>query len=127
MSVCWVEEVNITTGSMSAEQGNAAGAAITVTTKSGTNSFKGSAFEQHTNSALNAGNFSFAGVETEPQDITRNTFGGTTGGPILRNRLFFFGSYEGYSSETERFAFYSVPDAALRAGKPRCGDLGSRP
>jgi hypothetical protein len=111
-----IETVNIATSSMSAEQGNAAGAAITVTTKSGTNTFKGSAFEQHTNQALNAGEFSFAAVETQAQDITRNTFGGTTGGPILRNRLFFFGSYEGYYSHRESTNFFDVPDERARNG-----------
>jgi hypothetical protein len=111
-----IETVNIATSSMSAEQGNAAGAAVTVTTKSGTNSFKGSAFEQHTNSALNADSFSFAGTPTPPEDITRNTFGGTTGGPIQRNRLFFFGSYEGYYSHRESTAFFRVPDERARNG-----------
>ena len=111
-----IETVNIATSSMSAEQGNAAGAAVTVTTKSGTNSYKGSAFEQHTNQALNADSFSFAGVPTPPQDITRNTFGGTTGGPILRNRLFFFGSYEGYYSHRESTNFFDVPDERARNG-----------
>ncbi len=111
-----IETVNIATSSMSAEQGNAAGAAITVTTKSGTNTFKGSAFEQHTNSALNADSFSFAGTPTPPEDITRNTFGGTTGGPIVRNRLFFFGSYEGYYSHRESTNFFRVPDERARQG-----------
>ena len=111
-----IETVNIATSSMSAEQGNAAGAAVTVTTKSGTNTFKGSAFEQHTNSALNADSFSFAGTPTPPEDITRNTFGGTTGGPILRNRLFFFGSYEGYYSHRESTNFFRVPDERARNG-----------
>ncbi len=111
-----IETVNVSTSSMSAEQGNAAGAAVTVTTKSGTNTLKGSAFEIHTNSALNAGPFSFAAVETQPEEITRNTFGGTTGGPILRNRLFFFGSYEGYYSDRESTANFRVPDERARLG-----------
>ncbi len=111
-----IETVNISTGSMSAEQGNVAGAALTVTTKSGTNTFKGSAFEQHTNSSLNADSFSFAGTPTPAEDITRNTFGGTTGGPIKRNRLFFFGSYEGYYSHREATTFFRVPDERARNG-----------
>ena len=111
-----IETVNIATSSMSAEQGNAAGAAITVTTKSGTNSFKGSAFELHTNSRLNADRFNFSGTLTPAADITRNTFGGTTGGPILRNRLFFFGSYEGYYSHRESTTFFRVPDERARNG-----------
>jgi hypothetical protein len=101
---------------MSAEQGNVAGAAVTVTTKSGTNTFKGSAFEQHTNKSLNADSFSFAGTPTPPEDVARNIFGGTTGGPIIRNRLFFFGSYEGYYSHRAATGFYRVPDERARNG-----------
>jgi hypothetical protein len=111
-----IETVNVATGSMSAEQGNVAGAAVTVTTKSGTNAFKGSAFEMHTNKSLNASDFSFAGTPTPPDAVTRNIFGGTAGGPIVRNRLFFFGSYEGYYSHFEETDFYRVPDERARNG-----------
>ncbi len=111
-----IETVNVATGSMSAEQGNVAGAAVTVTTKSGTNTFKGSAFEIHTNQALNADTFNFSGTPTPPEDVARNIFGGTTGGPIRRNKLFFFGSYEGYYSHRAATGFYRVPDERARAG-----------
>jgi outer membrane receptor protein involved in Fe transport len=112
-----VETVTVTTGSMDAEQGMAAGAAITVTTKSGTNTFKGSAFEFFNNEKLNANPFYFGrGAVPAKLPVERQTFGGTLGGPIVKNRLFFFGSYEGYRSKTNRYVFYSVPDAALRNG-----------
>ncbi len=112
-----IESVNITTGSMDAEEGMAAGAAITVITKSGTNTFRGSAFEFFNNEKLNAKPYYFGrGAVPQKLPIERQTFGGTFGGPIRRNQLFFFGSYEGYRSKQDLFAFFSVPNAALRNG-----------
>ncbi|MPZ18190.1 MAG: hypothetical protein GEV06_09795, partial [Luteitalea sp.] len=102
---------------MDAEEGMTAGVAITVTTKSGTNNFKGSAFEFFNNESLNATPYYFGrGEAPEKLPIERQTFGGTLGGPIRRDRLFFFGSYEGYISRLEEFEFYDVPDPALRNG-----------
>lgn len=112
-----IETVSITTGSMSAEQGMAAGAAITVVTKSGTNTFRASAFEFFNNEKLNAAPYYFGrGALPAKLPIERQIFGGTLGGPIKRNSVFFFGSYEGYLSRLEQYAFFSVPDAALREG-----------
>jgi Carboxypeptidase regulatory-like domain/TonB dependent receptor-like, beta-barrel len=112
-----VDTVNISTNNFDAEQGMAGGAAITVITKSGTNQFKGSAFEFFNNQSLNARPYFFGtGPEPEKLPVERNIFGGTLGGPIARNRLFFFGSYEGYQSKQSLFTFFNVPDDALRAG-----------
>ena len=112
-----IETVNITTGSMDAEEGMAAGVAITVITKSGTNTFKGSAFEFFNNDKLNATPYYFGrGALPQKLPIKRQTFGGTVGGPIRHNRLFFFGSYEGYTGRQDQFSFFNVPDAALRNG-----------
>ncbi|MGH9371680.1 MAG: carboxypeptidase regulatory-like domain-containing protein, partial [Vicinamibacterales bacterium] len=112
-----IDTVSITTGSMDAETGRAAGAAISVITKSGTNTFKGSAFEFFNNDKLNSRPYYFGrGAPPTELPIERQTFGGTLGGPIRRNHLFFFGSYEGYLSRLEQFTFFSVPDAALRNG-----------
>jgi outer membrane receptor protein involved in Fe transport len=112
-----IESVNITTGSMDAEEGMAAGVAITVITKSGTNTFKGSAFEFFNNEKLNAKPYYFGrGAIPQKLPIERQTFGGTLGGPIRRNQLFFFGSYEGYLGRQNLFAFFNVPTAALRNG-----------
>ena len=112
-----IDTVSITTGSMDAETGMAAGAAITVTTKSGTNTFKGSAFEDFANQKLAATPYYFGrGAQPTKLPVERQTAGGTLGGPILRNKLFFFSSYEGYFSDLNQYAFYSVPTAAMRNG-----------
>ena len=112
-----IDTVNFTTGSMSAEEGMAAGIAITVITKSGTNNLKGSAFEFFNNEKFNATPYYFGrGAAPTKLPIERQTFGGTIGGPIRRNQVFFFGAYEGYISRWEEFAFFTVPDAALRNG-----------
>jgi hypothetical protein len=112
-----IESVNITTGSMDAEEGMAAGVAITVITKSGTNTLKGSAFEFFNNEKLNSNPYYFGRPPAPAKlPIERQTFGGTVGGPIRRNRVFFFGSYEGYISRLSVFNFFNVPDAALRNG-----------
>ena len=60
--------------------------------------------------------FFFGRAATPKLPVERQTFGGTLGGPIRRNQLFFFGSYEGYLSRQEQFAFFSVPNAAMRNG-----------
>src|SRR6185436_12002562 len=111
-----IESVNISTSSMDAEEGMAAGVAITVITKSGTNNFRGSLFEFFNNQKLYASPFYFGRTATPKLPIERQTFGGTLGGPIRRNQLFFFGSYEGYIGRQNLFAFFTVPNAALRAG-----------
>ena len=112
-----IESVNVVTGSMDAESGGASGAAVSVITKSGTNQLRGSGFVFYNNDKLNATQYYFGrGEAPRKLPVSRQTMGGTLGGPIRRNQLFFFGSYEGYFSDTERFAFYSVPTAALRAG-----------
>jgi outer membrane receptor protein involved in Fe transport len=112
-----IDTVNITTGSMDAEEGMAAGVAITVITKSGTNTLKGSAFEFFNNDKLNATPYYFGrGAVPQKLPVKRQTFGGTLGGPIKHNQLFFFGSYEGYISRQNEFAFFNVPNQALRNG-----------
>jgi hypothetical protein len=112
-----IEAISITTGSMDAETGMAAGAAINVVTKSGSNTFKGAAFEFFNNEKLNATPYYFGrGAAPTKLPIERQIFGGTLGGPIRQNQIFFFGAYEGYLSRLEQYAFFSVPDAALRAG-----------
>jgi hypothetical protein len=112
-----IDTVNISTNNFDAEQGMAGGAAVTVITKSGTNDFRGSAFEFFNNEKLNARPY-FFGTGTKPDKlpIDRNIFGGTIGGPIRRNKVFFFGSYEGYKQSQNLFQAFSVPTDPLRAG-----------
>ena len=112
-----VDTVNISTSSFDAEQGNAGGAAVTVVTKSGTNLFKGSGFEYYNSDKLNATPRSFnAGPVPEKLPLKSNTYGGTLGGPIAKNKVFFFGSFEGFRRSQSTFQNFSVPDAKLRAG-----------
>ena len=109
-----VETVNIVTNSFDAEQGMAGGAAVNVTIKSGTNDFHGSLHEFHTNSALRARNFFFVGNRL-PKNIF-NQFGGTFGGPIMKNKLFFFADWERTLRRQNASAFRTVPTDALRQG-----------
>jgi hypothetical protein len=112
-----VDTVNISTSSFDAEQGNAGGAAVTVVTKSGTNVFKGSGFEYYNSDKLNATpRFFSAGPVPEKLPLKANTYGGTLGGPIARNKVFFFGSFEGFRRSQSTFQNFSVPDEALRKG-----------
>jgi hypothetical protein len=114
-----IDTVNVSTNNFDAEQGMAGGAAVTVVTKSGTNQFKGSAFEFHNNESFNATPYFFGNDPNGKPDklpISRNIYGGTAGGPIVRNKLFFFGSYEGYKSSQSLFQAFNVPNAALRDG-----------
>jgi hypothetical protein len=111
-----LEAVNVVTNSFDAEQGLAGGSAINVQIKSGTNDLHGSGFEYHSNDALRSNNY-FAKLNNTPKgDWTYNQFGGTLGGPILRNKLFYFGSYEGTRDEQALTRTLSVPTAAVRAG-----------
>ena len=107
-----IDTVNVSTSNFDAEQGNAGGAAITVVTKSGTNEFKGSAFAFYNNDSFNAKPY-FA---TEKTDTSSHIDGATLGGPIVKNKLFFFGSWEGQYQKTPQQFFFSVPTEALRAG-----------
>jgi len=112
-----VDTVNVSTSSFDAEQGNAGGAAVTVITKSGTNNFKGSAFEFYNSDKLNATpRFFGAGNVPDKLPLKANTYGGTLGGPVSKNKVFFFGSFEGFRRSQSLFTFFNVPDARLRAG-----------
>jgi Carboxypeptidase regulatory-like domain/TonB dependent receptor-like, beta-barrel len=107
-----IESVNVSTSNFDAETGMAGGAAVTVITKSGTNDLRGSAFEFFNTDKLNARPY----FSTAKTPLKRNIFGGTVGGPIKRNSLFFFGSYEGFFERNTQQGFYSVPTLAMRNG-----------
>lgn len=109
-----IENVNVVTNSMDAEQGLAGGAAINVTMKSGTNAFHGVAFNFHQNSAIKAKNVFF--TEAKIPKYIQNQYGGTLGGPIVKNKLFFFGSHERTSRRWNVSRFVTVPTADQRAG-----------
>jgi hypothetical protein len=106
--------VNVVTNSYDAEQGFASGAVVSVETKSGTNAYHGSAFEYNTNSRFRARNF-FDVTPGIPKNIV-NQFGATLGGPIRRNKLFFFASYEGTRRRRSYERRITLPTALTRAG-----------
>ena len=110
-----LETVNVVTNSFDAEQGLAGGSAINVQIKSGTNQFKGAAFEYYTNEKMRALNY-FTPAGTSKGKWTYHQFGATLGGPIQRNKVFFFGSYENTRDHQFATRTISVPTEALRAG-----------
>jgi hypothetical protein len=113
-----LETVNVVTSSFDAEQGLAGGSAINVQIKSGTNNVHGSTFEYHTNEKLRTQNY-FAPPGTPKGKTRYNQYGGTWGGPVVRNKLFYFVSYEGTRDQQTLTRTLSVPTAAVRAGDLR--------
>lgn len=115
-----IQEVNIATNNFDAEQGMAGGAAITVITKSGSNQFHGALFEYHEDQVLRARQFfETPAVSPRKGKSIFNDLGGTLGGPIRKDKLFFFGSWDGLFERDNRAAgggFQTLPTAALRAG-----------
>ncbi len=116
-SVDAVQEFKVKTSTFSAEFGHAAGAVINATIKSGTNQFHGTVFEFLRNDKLDANNF-FTNAASQPRaPFHQNQFGGAVGGPILRNRTFFFADYQGTRQATSAgSSINDVPPAALRNG-----------
>ncbi|HLJ18248.1 MAG TPA: carboxypeptidase regulatory-like domain-containing protein [Bryobacteraceae bacterium] len=108
-----VEEFSVVTNSYSAEYGGASGAIVNVVTKSGTNQFHGDGFDFLRNEDFNARNF-FAAT---PDQLKRNQFGGSLGGPIKKDKLFFFANYQGtWSRDVTEANPATVPSAAERQG-----------
>src|SRR6476620_9354144 len=108
-----LQEFKVETGGLSAQYGMYSGASINSVTKSGTNEFHGDLFEFVRNDLFNARNY-FA---TKNSTLKRNQFGGTVGGPILSNKVFFFGGYQGTiirQDPSDQKSF--VPTAAMLAG-----------
>jgi hypothetical protein len=111
-SVDALQEMKVQTSLYSAEYGRTAGGVINFVTKSGSNEFHGSLFEFLRNEKLDARNF-FAAVRGP---YKQNQFGGSLGGPVQKNRLFFFGDYEGFRMHQGQTFTSSVPTAAERQG-----------
>src|SRR3984957_830550 len=114
-SVEALEEFKVQTNAYSAEFGRGNGAIINATIKSGTNQFHGSAYEFLRNEKLDAKNF-FDDPNSPIAPYKQNQFGFTIGGPILRNRLFFFADYEGLRIRQAQTLTSFVPTAAQRLG-----------
>jgi hypothetical protein len=134
-----IEEFRVTTANANASQGRSSGAQISLVTKSGSNDFHGALFEAHRNTIFTANDFfnnrtgrfvatdadvilglKNVGDERNPRPkLIRNTFGGALGGPIIRNRAFFFYSYEGRRDAAEQSVVRIVPLASLGRGELR--------
>src|SRR5580700_2198911 len=109
-----VQEVKLATSDYDAEYGKVAGGLWQVTTKSGTNAFHGSLFENYRTSGFNA-----ADHFTEPTGIPRNIwnqFGGSVGGPVIKDKVFFFGDYQGMRNNLFASGNETVPIDAFRTG-----------
>jgi hypothetical protein len=110
-----IQEFKIETNSAPAEFGRFNGGVINLTTKAGTNSLHGTAFEFFRHQALNARHF-FATTNATTPGFRRDQFGGVLGGPLVRNRTFFFADYQGQRQDIERTVLSTVPTMAQRQG-----------
>lgn len=110
-----LEEFKVQTNNFSAEFGRAGGAVINASIRSGTNDFHGSVWNYTRNTAFNATGF-FKPANNQKPVLIQNQFGGTFGGPILKNKLFFFVDYEGYRRIAKQVAFAVLPTAEQRQG-----------
>ena len=111
-----LQEFRVTTTNPNADQGRSSGAQVSLVTKSGTNEFHGSLYEYHRNTVTTANDWfnNKAGVE-RPQ-LLRNIFGGSIGGPLKRDRAFFFFTYEGFREATGTTVLREVPLPTLGQG-----------
>ena len=107
-----IETVNVATNNFDVAQGMAGGASVTLVTKSGTNELKGSAFMFRTQDEFNARSF----FDSSKPDSSITIAGGTIGGPIRRDKVFYFGSWEGNYERQGRFDRYTVPTERMRMG-----------
>jgi len=110
-----IETVSVSTASFDADHGLAGSASINVILKSGTNQLHGSGFEYNQNNALEANPFFIPVGYRKPKFIDNQT-GGTLGGPIIKNKLFYFGSYDGQFIRQNASQYDTVPTAAIRSG-----------
>jgi len=117
-----VQEFRVTTTNYGADQGVSSAAQVALITKSGTNSFHGSVYEYNRNSYFEANDYFIkaaqieSGAPNKPTQLNRNIFGASLGGPILKDRFYFFLNFEGYRDAEAISAERSVPTASLRNG-----------
>jgi hypothetical protein len=117
-----LEEFRVTTTNSNADSGHSSGAQVSLVTKSGTNKFHGSLYEYNRSKIGEANSFFNkraelqAGNPNVPPHLVRNTFGAAIGGPIIKNRLFFFATYEGKRTHETAIVTRSVPTKDFRKG-----------
>jgi carboxypeptidase family protein len=113
-SIDAIAEVKVQTSMYNAEVGRTAGGVVNIITKAGSNAFHGSAFEFVRNDRFDARNFFATGVD-KPK-LSQSQYGGSVGGPVIHNRTFFFGDYEGFNVTQGVTTVVTVPTALMRAG-----------
>ncbi len=117
VGVDFIEEVAIKTANFSAEYGRNSGAAVNVVTRSGANEFHGSAFEYHRNEGLDANNYFNNARDVPRSDLKYNDFGGALGGPVIKDKLFFFAGVEWKQIDRSTSpSLQTLPTSAMRAG-----------
>src|SRR6266849_432896 len=117
-----VQEFRVTTTNYGADQGQGSGAQVALVTKSGTNSFHGSAYEYIRNTVTSANDYLVKqselniGDPNKPLQLNRNIFGASVGGPLRKDRLFFFGNYEGTREREQQRAERVIPTPSMCQG-----------
>ncbi|MCU1297410.1 MAG: Cna domain protein [Acidobacteriaceae bacterium] len=117
-----VEEFRVTTTNSNADSGRSSGAQVNMVTKSGTNSIHGSLYEYNRNTFFAANDWFnkqaelTSGLRNKPGSLLRNTYGASIGGPIKKDKLFFFVNYEGQRTSENKQQTQTVPTASLRQG-----------
>lgn len=117
-----VKEFSVITNNPSASYGRTTGGVINAITRSGTSQLHGSGFEFARNSTFDARNY-FDPVGGTPPPLTRHQFGGSIGGPILKEKLFFFGAYEGLRQTRSVTQTLNVPTTLARTGALKAGSV----
>jgi Carboxypeptidase regulatory-like domain len=115
-SVDSLDEFKMQTSTYSAEFGRSLGGVVNLQIKSGTNKLRGSVFEFHRDDKFDANNFFNNRAGRAKPDFKQNQFGGTVGGPVFKNRTFFFASYQGHRENQGQTFLSTVPTDAMRAG-----------
>ena len=111
-----IAEFKVQTNSYSAEFGRSAGAAINVVIKSGTNQMHGSAWYYNRDTSLAATPWTNNLIGTAKPELKWHQYGGTVGGPVVKNKLFYFADFEGFNQRFENALLTTVPSDALKAG-----------
>ena len=111
-----IQEFRVVTTMANADQGRSAGAQVSLVTKSGTNQIHGSLYEFHRNTVTAANDFFNNRAGVDRAKLIRNVFGASVGGPVMKDRLFYFANYEGRRDASEGSVVRKVPNDSLRDG-----------
>jgi hypothetical protein len=130
-----VQEFRVTTSNYGAEQGRSSGAQVSLVTRSGTNAFAGAGYYVNRDTAFSSNEYFLklaqlkSGAKNKPPLLNKNIFGGSLGGPIMHDRLFFFGNFEGLNEKRESPVNRAIPSDAFRDGVLiyRCADATACP